>query len=147
MSQPNAGNADHAVLTPANNRADINVVEEAVLKALDRHGYPEASRFAVRLALEEAQVNAFMHGHRGLPETETVEVEFSVSPTQVVLTVTDKGPGFSPESVPDPTASENIELPSGRGLMLIRSFMTEVRHEQGGNRLVMRYERPDPGQS
>ncbi|MGH7133666.1 MAG: ATP-binding protein, partial [Phycisphaerales bacterium] len=53
------------------------------------------------------------------------------------------GPGYKPEAVADPTLEENIELPSGRGLMLIRNFMSEVRHELDGRRLVMVYQRPE----
>lgn len=137
-----AGNIEKADLYPANSREDIDRVEGAVLAALERQGYAESSRFAVRLAVEEALVNAFMHGHRGLPAEETVHLSYAIGPAEVTIEVTDQGPGFKPESVPDPTESENIELPSGRGLMLIRSFMTEVRHENGGNRLFMRYLKP-----
>lgn len=128
---------------PANRRADIDKVESAVLGALDRFHYPDASRFAVRLALEEALVNAFMHGHRGLPPEETVQVEYRIGPREVMIAVTDRGPGFNPQQVPDPTEHDNVELPSGRGLMLIRAFMTSVYHERNGNRLVMVYQRPD----
>lgn len=131
-------------MTPANNRSDIDRVEAAVLAALDRFAYPEASRFAIRLALEEGLVNAFLHGHRGLPPEEPVEVSFRVGPASVTISITDQGPGYNPASVPDPTAEENIELPSGRGLMLIRSFMSEVRHEKNGACLIMRYDRPPP---
>lgn len=141
MTTPQAGHADQFTMHPANNREDINRVEEAVLASLARFDYPEASRFAVRLALEEALVNAFVHGHRGLEPTETVAVTFTGRPDSIRIEIQDKGPGFNPESVPDPTAVENIELPSGRGLMLIRSFMTSVTHENNGSRLVMVYDR------
>lgn len=130
---------------PANRRADIDRVESAVLGALERFGYPDASRFAVRLALEEALVNAFMHGHRGLPPEETVHVRYRVTADELMISITDRGPGFRPEHVPDPTAEEHVELPSGRGLMLIKAFMTSVSHENNGNRLVMTYKRPPAG--
>lgn len=130
-------------LHPANNRADINSVEDTVLAAVKHFGYPDASVFALRLALEEALVNAFMHGHRGLPASETIHLHFEAGPDQVRIEVTDKGPGYKPEAVADPTLEENIELPSGRGLMLIRNFMSEVRHELDGRRLVMVYQRPE----
>lgn len=131
-----------AEMHPANRRADIDRVEEAVLGALGRFGYSESAKFAIRLALEEGLVNAFLHGHRGLPAEETAIVNYRIGPAEVMLAITDRGPGFKPEAVPDPTDQENVELPSGRGLMLIRAFMTEVRHEANGNRLVMVYKRP-----
>jgi serine/threonine-protein kinase RsbW len=142
MNGSSQANVEHAVLHPANDRAQIDRAESVILGSLDKFGYPDASKFAVRLALEEALVNAFQHGHRGLPETETVDLEYSVSPTEVTIAVTDRGPGFDPGAVPDPTSEGNLELPSGRGLMLMRAFMTTVEHDMGGKRLRMTYKFP-----
>ncbi len=136
------GQVESGEFNPANQREEIDRVEQAVLASLGRLGYPEASRFAVRLALEEALVNAFQHGHRGLPTTVPVNVKFEISKDQVIIHVTDQGPGFKPEAVPDPTSDVNIELPSGRGLMLIRAFMTTVTHDQDGRRVNMTYTQP-----
>ena len=134
-----------ATMHPANSRQDILAVEEAVLGALIRAGYDEASRFAVRLALEEGIVNAFLHGHRGLPNETTLTVHYAVTPDETTLSITDQGPGFNPASVPDPTLDENLELPSGRGLMLMRAYMNGgVHHENGGSTLVMKYLRNAP---
>lgn len=145
MAKQHLGLPDEvAEMHPANRRADIDRVEGAILGALERFGYPDASRFAVRLALEEGLVNAFMHGHRGLPPEETVRVQYRVGPDEVMIAITDRGPGFKPEHVPDPTHDEHVELPSGRGLMLIKAFMSDVHHENNGNRLVMTYRRPSP---
>ncbi len=130
---------------PANKRADIDTVEKAVLDAVAAFGYPDASRFAMRIALEESMVNAFLHGHRGLPEDTTIEVKFRVTKDDVTVQITDQGPGFNPTSVPNPTDDENLELPSGRGLMLIQAYMSEVRHELDGRRIVMVYKRPSEG--
>jgi len=127
---------------PANKRSDIDAVESAVLSNLDACQYPEPSKFAVRLALEEALVNAFQHGHRGLPPDTTVTVRFSVTADEVSIDVTDQGPGFDPSSVPDPTDDANLELPSGRGLMLMRAYMSSVAHDQSGRRVRMIYKRP-----
>ncbi|MBX9735364.1 MAG: ATP-binding protein, partial [Phycisphaerales bacterium] len=51
---------------PRKKRDEIDAVEQEVLNAVDACGFPPASRFALRVALEEAMVNAFLHGHRGL---------------------------------------------------------------------------------
>lgn len=127
----------------ANDRAAITAVGERVIEAAERAGYSEASRFAVRLAIEEAIVNAFKHGHKKLDKNETVSVEYEVSPEAISIVVTDKGPGFAPEAVPDPTAEENLMKTSGRGLLLMRAYMTEVSHNDAGNQIRMRYIRPD----
>ena len=45
---------------------------------------------------------------------------------KAVFEVEDQGPGFDPRMIPDPTEDENIEIPSGRGVMLMRAFMSQV---------------------
>ncbi len=140
--QPGAGQVERGVLRPTHTRADIDSVEQTVLAAVDRFAYPEASRFAVRLSLEEALVNAFQHGHRGLPAETALEVTYAVGPERVDISIKDQGPGFVPVAVPDPTAEENLDLPSGRGLMLMRAFMSSVDFAEGGTRVNMTYTRP-----
>ncbi|MFG0327669.1 MAG: ATP-binding protein [Phycisphaerales bacterium JB037] len=117
---------------------------EQLIEHAERAGYAKAARFAVRLAFEEAVTNAFRHGHRELPESATVRVEIEISPEAIRLTVEDQGPGFEPGEVPDPTLAENLSKPFGRGLMLIRAYMTRVRYNERGNRVEMEY-RPQPG--
>lgn len=136
-SQPESG-----VLHLTNQRADIERAEGALLGTLARFGYSEASQFAVRLALEEALVNAFRHGHKSLPAETPVRFEFSVTPAHVNISIEDKGPGFDPEKVKDPTLEENLELPTGRGLLLMRAYMSRVEYNAKGNRLSMTYTRP-----
>jgi serine/threonine-protein kinase RsbW len=130
------------VLHLTNQRADIERAEGALMGALTRFAYPDASQFAVRLALEEALVNAFRHGHKNLPKDTPVRFEFSVGPAQVQMTVEDRGPGFDPSKVKDPTLDEHLELPTGRGLLLMRAYMTRVEYNAKGNRLSMTYSRP-----
>lgn len=125
-----------------NVRSDIERVESGLLSAMERHGFEDKSRFALRLALEEALVNAFRHGHKGLNANLPVLVEYQVTPSRVQLSIEDQGPGFQPEDVPDPTLDENLEVPTGRGLLLIRSFMTSVEYIGRGNRVEMTYDRP-----
>ena len=130
------------VLEIRNDRREIDRAQGQVLAAAEALGYPKASRFAVRLALEEAISNAFRHGHRGLAEDETVRLEYSVGAQEIHLAVEDKGPGYRPQDVPDPTLDANLEQLSGRGMVLIRAYMAHVAHNPAGNRLEMVYKRP-----
>jgi serine/threonine-protein kinase RsbW len=117
-------------------RAQINRVLERVYFALVRQRYSEQEIFGVCLALEEALVNAIKHGHRDRPG-QCVQVRFLVEPEWVVVIVKDKGEGFDPSSVLDPCAPENLERPTGRGLFLMHSYMTWVRHNGRGNCVAM----------
>jgi serine/threonine-protein kinase RsbW len=95
-------------------RGDIDVCTQRIIDAIDAHGYEQAQSFSIRLALEEALSNAWQHGHRGR-ETPPIEVQWRVDPHVVEIDVRDRGTGFDPNVIPDPTARENIEIPSGRG--------------------------------
>ena len=66
-----------------------------------------------------------------------VHVEAEVAPGRAEIIVEDEGPGFSRDTVPDPTADENLCRPSGRGILLIESYMSDVSWERGGRRLRM----------
>ena len=66
-----------------------------------------------------------------------VTITSRVTPDQVRYTVCDQGPGFDPSLLPDPLDPENLLRAHGRGLMLIRSFMDEVAHNESGNEITM----------
>ncbi|TVQ60021.1 MAG: ATP-binding protein [Phycisphaerales bacterium] len=130
---------EHETLTLRNNREQIDAAETRMLGAVRRHGYPEASEFALRLAFEEAVINAFRHGHKNLPDDAAITLDWKVEPHQTTICVEDQGPGFDPKKIPDPTLDENLECPTGRGIMLIKAYMSEVRYEAQGRRVVMVY--------
>jgi serine/threonine-protein kinase RsbW len=66
-----------------------------------------------------------------------------VKAQQIECSVEDQGAGFTPEEVPDPTLEENIERGSGRGLLLIRAYMTSVEYNKKGNKVTMVYDKPE----
>lgn len=146
MTEQEAAGAPMETVELHNNRDEIAALEEAVVERIERLGYPQSTRFAIILALEEAITNAFQHGHQDLPETTPISVHYAVSADRIRIHVEDRGPGFEPEAVPDPTIDENITSPSGRGMMLIRAYMSDVRHNATGNALEMVYERPADGE-
>ena len=118
----------------------LQTVKEELLAAVTVHDYPEAAAFAIRLALEEAVQNAYQHGNQSDPKR-TVGFEWSIEPADITVSIEDEGPGFTPDGVPDPTDPERLEIPSGRGLLLMRAYMTDVQYNERGNRVTMRYER------
>lgn len=115
-------------------------VQEEILERLQFSGFPEHDLFGVRLALEEGIVNAIKHGN-GLNPSKSVSVKCTYDGVRVIVEIEDEGPGFVPEDVPDPTADENLQKPSGRGLMLMKAFMTRVEYNEKGNRVLLEKER------
>jgi serine/threonine-protein kinase RsbW len=109
---------------------------DRVIEGMMERDYPRKDQFSVRLALEEALVNAIKHGH-GFDPSKQARLRFRVTAEVVLLEVEDEGQGFDPRSVPDPLAPENLERPSGRGLFLIRTYMTWSRYNERGNGVLM----------
>jgi CheY-like chemotaxis protein/anti-sigma regulatory factor (Ser/Thr protein kinase) len=122
----------------------------------------ETELIQIGVALREALVNAIFHGNlevsselreeaggaaydqliadrrSELPyRLRRVHVTARHTPTEVVYVVADEGPGFDPSALPDPTDPAQLESVSGRGLMLIRTFMDEVTHNPRGNEITM----------
>jgi CheY-like chemotaxis protein len=116
----------------------------------------------VATALEEALQNAIIHGNlevssklrevdsgRGyhqLAEQRRQEAPYKDRHVDVLARLTtdtaefvirDEGPGFDPRTIPDPTAPDRLDKPSGRGLWLIHAFVDGVRHNDRGNEITL----------
>ncbi len=111
-------------------------VQERIVGRLEEREFPPRDVFGVRLALEEALVNAIKHGN-GMDPEKSVKIHWRIDDQSVLVEIEDEGPGFVPEDVPDPTAEENLERPCGRGIMLMRSFMSRVEYNERGNRVIL----------
>jgi len=129
---------------------------------LERIGFAsKAVRTQIGMALMEALANAMLHGNLeiGSELRRTDRDEFDVlvaerrssepyasrrvrcetkeSPERVEYTIADEGPGFDPSTLPDPTDSANLLAVTGRGIMLMKSFMDEVRFSENGSCVTM----------
>jgi serine/threonine-protein kinase RsbW len=130
------------VVIPSDTEAGQEV-QERIVSRLESLEYSMRDVFGMRLALEEALVNAIKHGN-GFDPSKTVRVACLIEDDFVRVEIEDQGPGFDMSDVPDPTAEENLERPCGRGIMLIKSFMTSVQYNEKGNHVVMEKKR-SPG--
>ncbi len=59
------------------------------------------------------------------------------SAKKIRIQITDQGPGFNPEAVPDCTDDDHLDVPNGRGIMLMRNFMSLVEYNDTGNVVTM----------
>jgi CheY-like chemotaxis protein/anti-sigma regulatory factor (Ser/Thr protein kinase) len=115
----------------------------------------------VTVALGEALENAMVHGNleigaeerdrderayreliaqrRGQPpyRDRLVYVTAKESRTEAIYIIRDEGPGFDTSRLPDPADPQNLEQTTNRGLLLIRAFVDEVRHNAKGNEITL----------
>lgn len=98
------------------------------------------SAFEFRLCLYEALVNAHLHGHDG-DETKQITVTFAADPAQVTVTVCDEGAGFEAAAWREPD-EETLLAGSGRGILLMKSYMDEVTYSEGGRCVTLRKRKP-----
>ena len=92
------------------------------------------SRFPVRA--DDGGHTGYVH-IKDVLETDDELRSRRVSADRVRVAIADEGPGFDPGSVPDCTSDERLEAPSGRGVMLMRSFMTTIEYNAAGNAVVL----------
>lgn len=123
-------------VTIPSDHAEARRVQEEIEQHLQSCRATDQEIFSVRLALEEALVNAIKHGNQ-LDRGKQVFIAYRFLPGRFEIRITDEGSGFDPNDVPDPTAVENLERPCGRGLMLMRHYMTEVNYNERGNSVAM----------
>ncbi len=116
-------------------------VAQQIVACLSDFAYSDRDIVAVEVALGEALSNALRHGNESNP-AKKLRISFVVTKEKVWVRIRDQGPGFAADQIPDPTTPENLErLCPGRGLLLMRHFMTRVQFHPPGNCVVMMLER------
>ena len=123
--------------------------------------FPENDRLRISIAFEESLLNSLYHGnlevsselrdrdqsaYEDLAQKRATElpyvgrqlfVEISLTQDAARFSVRDEGVGFDPATVPDPTDPEFLDRPSGRGMLLMKSFMDELTYSENGKLVTM----------
>jgi serine/threonine-protein kinase RsbW len=107
-----------------------------LLEYLQTTGWSDREVFGIHMAVEEALVNAIQHGNKEDP-TKSVHIAYRATPQKLRIEITDEGPGFCPSEVADPTSGDHLCEPHGRGLLLMKAYMSKVEYLGRGNHLVM----------
>lgn len=126
-----------------------------------RQACDEAERTRIGMALQEALDNALYHGNLELSSDlrendlgdfynlasqrrgqqpycdRHLHITVREDRDRVVYVIRDEGKGFNPHNLPDPIAPENMDRVSGRGLLLMRTFMDSVEHNELGNEVTL----------
>jgi serine/threonine-protein kinase RsbW len=104
----------------------VDAAEEMVLEQARELGFEEDDQHKIGIAVRECMVNAVVHGNR-YNNRKKVHVAVARSPGTLEIRISDEGEHFDMTQLPDPLADENLLRHSGRGLLLMRSFMDEFQ--------------------
>lgn len=117
----------------------ISAVAEVCCRILDlakNNGFTREDIFAIHLAIEEAFINAVKHGNNA-DASRHVTIDYAIAPDRLEVSVSDEGSGFDYKNLPDPRHKQNLQKPSGRGVLLMRSYMDKVVFNDTGSSVHM----------
>jgi serine/threonine-protein kinase RsbW len=122
----------HNSIVLANQISELEHLCQKLLTQARENGFSDEEIFAIHRAIEEAFLNAVKHGNK-MDVNKKVKVDYLINKDKFDISVEDDGSGFRPSEVPDPRNGENLYKSSGRGLLLMQSYMDSVRYNEQGN--------------
>lgn len=119
--------------------ASVAEVDGFVEDLVADFGLNDDVRGNILISLTEAVTNGIRHGN-GCDPDKYVRVDVWRRRASVRVRVTDEGPGFEPDAVPDPTCPSLREREGGRGVFLMRALADEISFHESGRAVEMVYE-------
>ena len=109
----------------------INQIEKLIDSQSQMLGIDDEVYGKYMLSVVECVNNAIVHGNK-LSANKKVTVCYHIDNDRIEVVVQDEGDGFDPDSLPDPTAEENLEKDCGRGIFLMNHLADEVTFSDNG---------------
>lgn len=106
--------------------SSLKKFEKFLNELRDKYEISDEDFYRIYLTSSEAFINALFHGNK-LEAVKRIWVKFKVFKKSFEIEIQDEGEGFEPESIPDPTANENLLKESGRGIYIIKAFSDGVK--------------------
>ncbi len=117
---------------------NIRIVESFIDNAKEQLDLSDDIYGNIMIAITESVNNAIIHGNSG-DKTKNVELRCAMEDNVAVFYVTDEGDGFDFNSLPDPTAPENIDKPGGRGIFLMKALCDELQFQEEGRKVKLSF--------
>ena len=116
----------------------ITLLEELIENIADTYNVGEDTFANMMTCLNEALINAIKHGNK-FNATKKVIVNADVDNKRLIWTVTDEGEGFDYVHLPDPTAPENLEALTGRGVYIMKHLADQCIFNTSGNEVELHF--------
>ena len=116
----------------------ITLLETLIEEIADKYSVSEDTFANMMTCLNEAAINAIIHGNKLDPD-KIVIINADVQPKRVIWTITDEGEGFDYNHLPDPTADENLENLTGRGVFILKHLADQCIFNTKGNEVELHF--------
>jgi serine/threonine-protein kinase RsbW len=103
----------------------INIIEKVIDDIRTEFDVKEECYGNMLVAVTEAVNNAIQHGNKFDPQ-KMVNVSYEIDNDRIAFVISDEGNGFDYYNLPDPTAPENLEKPTGRGVFLMKHLADQI---------------------
>lgn len=118
---------------------NITEVEQLIDLVCEELKVNESNYGNILVAITEAVNNAMQHGNKG-DKNKFIDITCNpVSNDKIEFVIKDEGTGFDYNSLPDPTAPENIEKESGRGIFLMKNLADEISFDDNGRAVKLTF--------
>ncbi len=119
----------------------LDEIREFVGEAARRGGFSDKEIYSIQLAADEASSNIIEHAYAGVGNGK-IEIDCSISETELKIVMRDHGRSFDPSTVPEPNVKADLSERKigGLGMYLMRKLMDDVSYESSadaGNVLTM----------
>ncbi len=138
MDQSNVQTGELYTLQLPSKPESITLLENLIEEISDKHRVSEDTFANMMTCLNEVTINAIVHGNK-LDANKKVIVNADVEGRRIIWTVTDEGEGFDYNNLPDPTAPENLENLTGRGVFIIKHLADQCIFNTKGNEVELHF--------
>jgi serine/threonine-protein kinase RsbW len=120
------------------NPENVALVENLIEELADKYKFSDDTFANMMICLNEATINAIIHGNKCDPNKK-VYINVEIDAKRAIWTIKDEGEGFNYLSLPDPTAQENIENYTGRGVFILKQLADQCVFNAQGNEVELHF--------
>jgi len=117
---------------------NIRIVESFIDNVKDKFQIDDDIYGNIMVAVTESVNNAIVHGNKG-DKTKNVILAAECQDNHLKFIIEDEGPGFNYDSLPDPTAPENLDKIGGRGIFLMKHLSDLVEFKNEGRTVELSF--------
>jgi serine/threonine-protein kinase RsbW len=136
MEQPNIDTGELYTLQLPSKMESLNTLENLIEELAGKYNIPDDTFANMMTCLNEVFINAIAHGNK-FQEDKKVIINAEVEARRITWTITDEGTGFDHSQLPDPTAPENFENLTGRGVFIIKQLADQCIFNSAGNEVEL----------